>query len=85
MDTIATFAYDGTGRHADEALYYMGFPFPEGLCADSEEGLDNEIIFSDEYLVSEEEFKKAIEEIVDSKKYVKEVYTCSNNIRDFGF
>lgn len=81
MDTIAAFASDGTGRYADEVLYYMGFPFPEGVRADSEESLGNEI-FSDEYLVPEEEFEKAIEEIEDSENYVKVVFSCENKVED---
>lgn len=81
MDTIAAFASDATGRYADEVLYYMGFPFPEGVRADSEEGLSNDI-FSDVYMVSETEFEKAIEEIEDSKNYVKVVYSCENKVED---
>lgn len=72
LETIAVFAMDATGMYSDEILYYMDFPFPEKMDADTG-GLDYSVL-NDDYMVTGEEFEKAQEQIKDRNSYItKEV------------
>ena len=63
---------DATGMYSDEILYYMDFPFPEKMDADTG-GLDYSVL-NDNYMVTGEEFEKAQEQIKDRNSYItKEV------------